>query len=66
VPVDKEISDPCARQFSTALDTRATDEIAFLEKRLGTEAIYEKSEPRLSAQSVGPKILWIKNNEPEI
>jgi xylulokinase len=65
VPVDKEIR-PLRPAILYGIDTRATDEIAFLEKHLGIEAIYEKCGTRLSAQSVGPKILWIKNNEPEI
>ena len=65
VPVDREIK-PLRPGILYGIDTRATAEIAFLEREIGREAIYEKCGTRLSAQSVGPKILWIKNNEPEI
>lgn len=48
------------------IDTRATAEIAELEKQLGRDNIFRKCGNALSTQSVGPKILWLKNHEPEI
>ena len=48
------------------VDTRASAEIATLNQKLGEQAIYELSGMALSSQAAGPKILWIKNNEPEI
>jgi xylulokinase len=47
------------------IDTRAEAEIAELEARYGVRAIYELSGTRLSAQSIGPKILWLRRHEPE-
>ncbi|MDI3542628.1 MAG: xylulokinase [Candidatus Atribacteria bacterium] len=48
------------------IDTRATQEIEYLEKVLGREEIFRQSGMYLSSQASGPKILWIKNHEPEV
>ncbi|MFP4374646.1 MAG: FGGY-family carbohydrate kinase [Spirochaetaceae bacterium] len=48
------------------IDTRATAEIEQLNRELGVEWIVEHSGCELSAQSAGPKILWIKHHEPEV
>ncbi len=48
------------------VDTRASAEIEWLNHRLGEDAIYEFSGMTLSSQAIGPKILWFKNNEPEL
>lgn len=48
------------------IDTRADQEIKELNSKFGKENIFEVSGHHLSSQSAGPKILWIKNNEPEI
>jgi len=48
------------------VDTRASAEIEILNQKIGADAIYELSGMTLSSQAAGPKILWIKNNEPEV
>ena len=48
------------------IDTRASDEITFLEKTLGRQNIFKHSATHLSSSANGPKILWIKNHEPEV
>ncbi|MDP2964822.1 MAG: FGGY-family carbohydrate kinase [Pelolinea sp.] len=48
------------------IDTRAFDEIEQLEKALGREKIFQLSASHLSSSASGPKILWIKNNEPQV
>ncbi len=48
------------------VDTRATAEIEDLNARIGEEAILERCGNALTSQSVGPKILWLKRNRPEI
>jgi xylulokinase len=48
------------------IDTRAYKEIEELENFLGKEYIKIKCWNSLSSQSVGPKILWFKKNEPEL
>lgn len=48
------------------IDTRATAEIDQLEKTLGRERTFRLSATHLSSSAAGPKILWIKNHEPEV
>jgi xylulokinase len=48
------------------IDTRSEAEIAELEARYGVKPIYELSGTRLSAQSIGPKILWLRHHEPDV
>lgn len=48
------------------VDTRAADEIVELNERIGEDRIFELTGNALSAQSTGPKILWLKKHEPEV
>jgi xylulokinase len=48
------------------VDTRAAAEIDALNEALGEDNIFAFSGMTLSSQAVGPKILWMKNNEPEL
>jgi xylulokinase len=48
------------------VDTRAAAEIDALNEALGEDSIFAFSGMTLSSQAVGPKILWMKNNEPEL
>jgi xylulokinase len=48
------------------IDTRAAAEIAELTEELGAEAILERCGSALSTQAVGPKLLWLRRNEPEV
>ncbi|MFZ5710036.1 MAG: FGGY-family carbohydrate kinase [Pseudomonadota bacterium] len=48
------------------VDTRATEEIAILNAAIGTDRIMEACGNALTSQSVGPKILWLKRNHPDI
>ena len=65
LPVDASGS-PLRQAILYGIDTRASEEIAFLEKSLGREDIFRHSATHLSASANGPKILWIKNHEPEV
>lgn len=65
LPVDRE-GTPLRRAILYGIDTRATREIAFLNEELGERAIFERCGNDLSAQAVGPKILWIRRQEPEV
>jgi xylulokinase len=47
------------------IDTRATAEIAELEAELGAAAVLERCGSPLTSQAVGPKLLWLRNHEPE-
>ena len=48
------------------VDTRAVSQIDELEKEYTREALVDFGGTRLTTQAIGPKILWIKQNEPEI
>lgn len=48
------------------VDTRSAVEIDKQTERYGEDAILEKCGNGLTAQSVGPKIEWVKKNEPEV
>ncbi len=65
VPVNKE-GRPLRKAILYGVDTRATKEISYLNDAVGKEKIFKNSGHQLSAQSAGPKILWIKNNEPQV
>ncbi len=48
------------------IDTRASREIEYLEDKLGKSQIFAKSGAHLTSQASGPKVLWIRNHEPEV
>jgi len=48
------------------IDTRAMDEAEQLNQIIGKQKIFKQGGSHLSSQSSGPKILWIRNHEPEI
>ena len=48
------------------VDTRASAEIAFLNKAFGEDVILARCGNALTSQSVGPKILWLKNAHPDL
>ena len=48
------------------VDTRAVNEIDELNAQFGEETIFNATANCLSSQATGPKILWIKKNEPEV
>lgn len=56
VPVDSE-GQALRPAILYGIDTRATQEIAELEKLFGV---------KLTSQSAAPKVLWIRRNEPEV
>ncbi|MER7797934.1 FGGY family carbohydrate kinase [Microbacterium sp. NPDC096154] len=48
------------------VDTRASAQIDALTRRLGEDEILRRSGNRLTSQSAGPKIAWLKDEEPEV
>nr|WP_284232271.1 FGGY family carbohydrate kinase [Arenivirga flava] len=48
------------------IDTRASEQIVRLQTELGDEAIVEAAGSRLSGQSVGPKLAWVAEQEPQL
>lgn len=65
LPLDED-GRPLRNAILYGIDLRATEEIAMLNREIGEEKIYEISGNALSNQSVGPKILWFRRNEPEL
>jgi xylulokinase len=65
LPLDRE-GRPLRPGILYGVDTRATEEIEFLERSIGPEELFRLSGMALSSQAVGPKILWLKRHEPEV
>ena len=65
LPVDEQLR-PLRNGILYGVDTRAVDEIAEMNARFGEDAIFEASGNALSSQATGPKVLWLKNNEPDL
>lgn len=66
VPVDAN-GDPLRKGgIMYGVDTRSTAEIDAISSRLGEVTILARTGNPLTSQSMGPKILWLKNNEPDI
>lgn len=64
VPVDK--SGKALRKAIIWADQRSVKEEQFLKDRLGQEKVYRITGHRASASYSGEKILWLRNNEPEL
>ncbi len=65
LPVDSAGA-PLMNAVLYGVDGRAEKEIFELEQRIGAETILETCGNALTSQSVGPKILWLQRNRPEI
>lgn len=65
LPVDKE-GKPLRPGILYGVDTRAIKQIEELERNYTRQELVDFSGSRLTTQSAGPKILWIKQNEPEV
>jgi len=65
LPIDAS-GRPLRKAILYGIDTRAQAEINELEEKFGLEKIFRISGMKLSSQSAGPKILWIKNHEPDV
>lgn len=65
LPLDKD-GLPLRPGILYGVDARASREIDWLNDRLGEENIFNFSKMTLSSQAIGPKILWMKNNEPDL
>jgi xylulokinase len=48
------------------IDTRATREIEELTERFGADAILARGGTLLTTQAVGPKLAWLRRNEPDV
>jgi xylulokinase len=65
LPID-DAGKPLRPAILYGIDTRASEEIVELEQRFGLDRILAVSGNSLSSQSVGPKIVWLAKNEPDV
>lgn len=65
LPVDDE-GRPLSNAVLYGVDVRADKEIGELTGRIGAETILQRCGNALTSQSVGPKILWLRRNRPDI
>ncbi len=65
LPVDAE-GRPLMNGVLYGVDTRAEKEIACLNAGIGKDEILATCGNALTSQSVGPKILWLKRNRPDL
>jgi xylulokinase len=65
LPVDKDCN-PLRKAILYGIDARATKEMEWLTQYYGEEQIKSWYGRPLCSSDVMPKILWIKNNEPEV
>ena len=65
LPLDENYQ-PLRTSILYGIDTRAGLEIQELTEEFGENEIFERTGQFLSAQSVGPKVLWYKRNQPEL
>ncbi|HEY3693216.1 MAG TPA: FGGY-family carbohydrate kinase [Pseudonocardiaceae bacterium] len=64
LPVDAD-DRPLRPAILYGVDTRATVEIEELTEALGKQTILERCGSVLTSQAVGPKLAWLRANEPE-
>jgi len=65
LPVD-EAGEPLMNAVLYGVDIRAAREIEDLTNAIGVDVLLESCGNALTSQSVGPKILWLRRNRPEI
>ena len=65
LPVD-EAGTPLMNAVLYGVDTRAAQEIDDLTRDIGADTILDRCGNALTSQAVGPKILWLKRNRPEV
>ncbi len=65
LPLDRD-GRPLGNAVLYGVDTRAAREIDELGTRIGAERLLRNCGNLLTSQSVGPKILWLRRNRPEL
>ncbi len=65
LPVDAD-GEPLMNGVLYGVDTRAAREIEELTGRIGEDVLLSRCGAKLTSQSIGPKILWLKHNRPEL
>jgi xylulokinase len=58
--------DPLRPAILYGIDTRASHEIEELNAELGSDRVLARGGSPLTSQAVGPKLLWLRRNEPQV
>ncbi len=65
LPVNQD-GHPLMNGVLYGVDTRSTRQIEQLNREIGEDAVFDLCGNALTTQSVGPKILWFKQNHPDL
>jgi xylulokinase len=65
LPIDRD-GRPLRPGVLYGIDTRATEEIAWLNERFGEGPLFDLGGMALTSQAIGPKILWLRRHEPDV
>jgi xylulokinase len=65
LPVDAQ-GHPLRQGILYGIDTRASEEISWLNERFGEAPMFDLGGMALTSQAIGPKILWLQRREPEV
>lgn len=65
LPIDAE-GKPLRPGILYGIDTRAMEEAEYLNDIIRNKKDFSKYKSNLSSQASGPKVLWIRNHEPEV
>jgi xylulokinase len=65
LPVDAD-DRPLRPGILYGIDSRAQNEIAWLEDRYGADAMFDLNGMSLTSQAIGPKIRWLREHEPDL
>jgi xylulokinase len=63
-PVDEDFN-PLRMGILYGVDTRAVVEIDELNEKWGAETLFNETANAMSTQATGPKLMWLKKNEPD-
>lgn len=66
VVVTDEQARPLRPAILYGIDTRAVEQIEYLTREFGAESIVDRCGSALSTQSVGPKLAWLSDHEPDV
>lgn len=61
-----ENCEPLRNAILYGIDSRCMDQVAELNEKIGDERLLSRFGTKLTVEHFGPKILWVKENEPEI
>lgn len=57
---------PLRNSILYGIDTRAIEEVSYLNKTIGQKSLNSVCTSECTIESFGPKILWVKNHEPDV